>query len=300
MASLEPQYPSKILIAIDGSEHSFAAVSLLCGLPLPPSCSVTALAVLIPREASRHAHLEAALQHTSLMFQEKGIAVTTELLTGNPAETLAAYAEQYGPDLIALGAKGLRATLGILLGGVAQQIVEYSHQPVLVMRAPYAGFNRALVVIDGSVHSKKAIDYMIRFAMPGEIELKVLHVLPPIPAPELISRSWPMGAEVVPPMPSPELSEVAKRQTEEEEREGRALIMETLEEFQLAGIQAGSVLLRGDAATEIIHYVKENKTDLVIVGSRGLSRMKGWLLGSVSRKLVHYADCSVLVVKDLQ
>ena len=36
---------------------------------------------------------------------------------------------------------------------------------------------------------------------------------------------------------------------------------------------------------------------MVVCGSRGLSAVSGWLLGSVSRKLVHYAGCSVLIVK---
>ncbi len=62
-------------------------------------------------------------------------------------------------------------------------------------------------------------------------------------------------------------------------------------------MEASSVLLRGDAATEIIEYVKTNQIDLIVSGSRGLSEVRGWLLGSVSRKLVHYAGCSVLVVK---
>ena len=43
----------------------------------------------------------------------------------------------------------------------------------------------------------------------------------------------------------------------------------------------------------------EKNIDLVVVGSRGLSQVGGWLLGSVSRKLVHYAGCSVLIVKGM-
>jgi nucleotide-binding universal stress UspA family protein len=67
--------------------------------------------------------------------------------------------------------------------------------------------------------------------------------------------------------------------------------------LESGGIQAKGVLLRGDAATEIIEYVNANQVDLIIAGSRGLSQMKRLLLGSLSRKLVHYAGCSVLLVK---
>jgi nucleotide-binding universal stress UspA family protein len=43
--------------------------------------------------------------------------------------------------------------------------------------------------------------------------------------------------------------------------------------------------------------VKQNQIDLIVAGSRGLSRVRSWLLGSVSRKLVHYSGCSVLIVR---
>ena len=65
------------------------------------------------------------------------------------------------------------------------------------------------------------------------------------------------------------------------------------------GIKAKNALLQGDAATEIIQYASNKEIDLIIAGSRGLSPMQSWLIGSVSRKLVHYAGCSVLLVKSL-
>ena len=58
-----------------------------------------------------------------------------------------------------------------------------------------------------------------------------------------------------------------------------------------------TVLKGGDAGTEIIEYVKKNKIDLIVAASRGLSRVRSWLLGSVSWKLVHYSGCSVLTVR---
>jgi nucleotide-binding universal stress UspA family protein len=70
-----------------------------------------------------------------------------------------------------------------------------------------------------------------------------------------------------------------------------------VEALKSSGVQATSILKRGDAATEIIEYVKANHVDLIAAGSRGLSQVRGWLLGSVSRKLLHYAGCSVLIVK---
>jgi nucleotide-binding universal stress UspA family protein len=65
------------------------------------------------------------------------------------------------------------------------------------------------------------------------------------------------------------------------------------------GKPAEAILRRGDAATEILSVVKSRKMDLVITGSRGLNPIMGWMMGSLSRKLVHYSKCSVLVVRNV-
>lgn len=286
-----------LILAVDGSEHAAAAAKLVRDLPLPIESSVTVLAVLVPRDASNHAGLEQALADTREILKGIKPSVKTELLTGYPAEQISEYAAQHIPDLIVLGAKGRRATLGILLGGVVQQIVEYADDPVLVVRAPYEGIQRILLVTDGSVHGQRATSYLGQFPIPELAEVHVLHVLPPIPSPVLIARSWPAGSETMAPVPTYETEEMLVKQAEEEERQGKKLLAETVTELGNFGIESKGVLLRGDAATEIIQYANENQVGLIVAGSRGLSQMRRLLLGSLSRKLVHYAGCSVLIVK---
>lgn len=286
-----------VILAVDGSEHSAAAARLLRDLPLSRGSAINILAVLIPRNASDHANLEQALVDSKEILGEVKATVKTELLTGYPAEQISEYAAENVPDLIVLGAKGRRATLGILLGGVVQQIVEYAEDPVLVVRAPYEGLERILIVTDGSVHSQRAMDYLGKFPIPDLTEVHALHVLPPMPSPALIARSWPAGSESMAPVPSYETEEMLAKQAEEEERIGAALLAESVETLGNYGIGAKSVLLRGDAATEIIEYANQNQIGLIVAGSRGLSQMRRLLLGSLSRKLVHYAGCSVLIVK---
>lgn len=100
-----------VLPAVDGSDHALAATQLLCDLTVPTNTSLHVVSVLIPRHASDHALLEAALERTQGILQDKGLEVTTDLLTGYPAETLIEVSEKRKPDLIVLGAKGLRGTL---------------------------------------------------------------------------------------------------------------------------------------------------------------------------------------------
>jgi nucleotide-binding universal stress UspA family protein len=89
---------------------------------------------------------------------------------------------------------------------------------------------------------------------------------------------------------------------EEEQAAGKELLQKTASRLEQilpagSGINIHTLLIRGDAATEIIHEVKASQIDLIIAGSLGTSKGKGWKLGSVSRKLLHYAGCSILIVR---
>jgi nucleotide-binding universal stress UspA family protein len=52
-----------------------------------------------------------------------------------------------------------------------------------------------------------------------------------------------------------------------------------------------------DPATEILAFAREHGIDLIVVGSRGMGRLPGLLLGSVSQKLASVAPCSVLIAR---
>ena len=291
--------PLTIHLAVDGSDHSIAAAQFIRDLPLPQGSKVVALGVLSRRHTPSQYLLLGALDETQRILSDNKAHVSTGLLHGNPDEVLTDFANRHRPNLVVIGAKGLRATLGILLGGVAQQVVEYARRPVLVVRAPYTGLKNVLLAVDGSRHSQYAAQYLARFPIPEGTVVRVMNVLPRIPEPEkLITTSrYVHFYPDIPPLSSYETEQSIARQVEVEEHEGQALLAETIKMLGLSGIEATGSLKRGDAASEIIEYVQSKQVDLVVVGSRGLTAMKSWLLGSVSRKLVHYAGCSVLIVK---
>ena len=294
--------PINILFGFDGSEHSLAAIAFINDIfsTIANKPHINLITVITPRQATDHATIQDALDTASKYLDEKSFPVNAELILGYPAEKMLEYAENEKPDLIVVGAKGLRATLGILLGGVAQQVVEYACCPVLVVRAPYKGLRRCLLVTDGSEHSISATNYVSNFPLPKEINLEVMHVLPPIPiqpSQEYISQYLPVGSDIYIPPPYEPHEERAVTRQEADESEGKALLQDTIDILAAQDIKANGILRHGDAATEIINYVNENKIDLVIAGSRGLSQIRGLLLGTVSRKLVHYAGCSILVEK---
>ena len=282
-----------ILMADDGSQHARSAVELLGDVTLPPRSKVTVLRVFTPGQITSLPELEKSLEATRERLLQKGITAQTEVILGSPAEKVIEIAEKRKTDLIVLGAKGLRATLGILLGGVAQQVVEYACCPVLIGRAPYRGLHRILAVTDGSPNGQRAVRYLLKFPLPEYVDVRIMHVLPPAQQPILTEPYLEDWLAVG----TPTLTEMEPAEREKQERKGKALLDRTCEMLRRGGIIAIPTLARGDAATEILEYANANQVDLILAGSRGLSQFRSWWVGSVSRKLVHYSNCSVLVVK---
>ncbi len=283
-----------ILMADDGSQHAQAAIELLGELTLPPKTRVSVLRVFTPTQIDLLPMIERALETTRRKLLDKGIPAKAEVLLGHPAEKIIEVTRESKPDLILMGAKGLRATLGILLGGVAQQVVEYASCPVLIVRAPYNGLRRIMLVTDGSPTSQAAVRYLGRFPLPAEVDLRVMHVLPPecqAVSMEVLSSNWqPIYVPIV-------SEEDHAAQLQRARVAGQALLKRTCDLLQRHGLDPIPELRQGDAATEILDYAKEEQIDLIVAGSRGLSQFKGWWMGSVSRNLVHYSGCSVLIVK---
>jgi nucleotide-binding universal stress UspA family protein len=65
-----------------------------------------------------------------------------------------------------------------------------------------------------------------------------------------------------------------------------------------AGVEQVETFARqGDAADAIIDVAEEQRTDLIVVGHRGMTGAKRFLLGSVPNKVSHHAPCSVMIVR---
>jgi nucleotide-binding universal stress UspA family protein len=77
-----------------------------------------------------------------------------------------------------------------------------------------------------------------------------------------------------------------------------AMLEEVAAQARAAGVGDVETFARqGDAADAILDVAEEQHCDLVIVGNRGLTGAKRFLLGSVPTKVSHHAPCSVLIVR---
>ncbi len=77
-----------------------------------------------------------------------------------------------------------------------------------------------------------------------------------------------------------------------------ALLQEASASARSAGVTEVETFARqGDAADAILDVAEEQRAELIVVGNRGMTGAKRFLLGSVPNKVSHYAPCSVLIVR---
>lgn len=83
---------------------------------------------------------------------------------------------------------------------------------------------------------------------------------------------------------------------ESRQREGKATVKAAADALREQGLTVDEEILVGDPAQEIIQRTREVDAPLVVIGRRGLTGFRELVMGSVSNKVVHYAECPVLVI----
>jgi len=135
---------------------------------------------------------------------------------------------------------------------------------------------KLLVPVDGSKNSDEAVKYACSIAEKFSSEMTLLCVIPP----PII-----LGVEA---------GIIDYRPLEES---GRKVLENSKKITDSLGVKTSTRLETGQVADTIVNVAKEEKSDLIVVGSRGLSGAKRFLLGSVSNSVSHHAPCPVLIVR---
>ncbi|MGA3193064.1 MAG: universal stress protein [Candidatus Bathyarchaeia archaeon] len=154
-------------------------------------------------------------------------------------------------------------------------------------------FDKVLVALDGSEHSERALETAIQIAKKFRAKMTILHVysvtVPAVIAPEPTTLT-PAGVPVV------TSAEVAKM-VEAARMVGNRLLTGGEQKAKSANVRVETVLREGNTVQEIVALAKEGEFDLIVMGARGISRIRELLMGSVSEGVIKNAHCPVLVVK---
>jgi nucleotide-binding universal stress UspA family protein len=142
---------------------------------------------------------------------------------------------------------------------------------------------RITVALDGSPYADHALSFAIDIAKRYSATLTVLAVAPMVPL--YLSSTEPWAPTEMP---------------EGEIKFYRGLVDAGVARAQAEGISGASgICLEGHVVDEIVTYLESHPTDLLVLGSRGLSTAKRLLLGSISDAVTHHVECPVLVVRGL-
>jgi len=76
-----------------------------------------------------------------------------------------------------------------------------------------------------------------------------------------------------------------------------ATLREAGAEVEAAGVAVRTYSREGDAADAILDVAEERGADLIVVGNKGMTGAKRFLLGSVPNKVSHHAPCSVMIIR---
>jgi nucleotide-binding universal stress UspA family protein len=141
----------KILLPVDGSEAALAAVKHALHL-LSEGLQATFVLATVQEPTYLYEMVLApdsdvlekvtgavggrALESAESLLNAAGVSFEREIGSGEPAPTLIGMAERHACDAIILGARGLGALRGALLGSVSQAVLVNSKLPVTVVKIP--------------------------------------------------------------------------------------------------------------------------------------------------------------------
>lgn len=156
-------------------------------------------------------------------------------------------------------------------------------------------FQKILVALDGSEHSWKALESAIQIAKKFKGKLTLIHVYSTVAArPLAIPEPSTLTAPAIPPVAT---SAEISRMIEAARKIGTDILTEGEKRVKNEKIIVDSLLVEGKVSEEIVRVAKEGNYDLIVMGARGLSKLKEILLGSASHEVTRKAPCQVLIVK---
>jgi len=150
---------------------------------------------------------------------------------------------------------------------------------------------KILIAYDGSEHSKHALDQGVNLAKLTDSEITVLSVVPRVVRPFLSGEATgraPISA-------AQEMTEIRQDMKEYYSESLENVIDEISEKHP--ELEADKELLEGRPSSTIVEKAEKDEYDLIVIGSRGLGGITGWILGSTSSRVVDSCKIPVLVVK---
>jgi nucleotide-binding universal stress UspA family protein len=278
----------KILVAVDSSESSRNALHQAFKLANEEKCWITVTSVVPPYEgeielvgvkdirAALRKPCEDALAEVEALAKTERMLVKTVCEEGEIHERIVDLADAENCDVIVMGRRGKRRIERSLIGPVTARVIGYTQRDVLVVpSSTVIGWKKIVLATDGSRYSAFAAERAISFAKSYGGELKIVSVVD-VPA---------------------EFYAEAPQAVDDLVRKAKGFVAEVKKQADAEGVKAETFVGESEAFEAIINLAKEQKADMIVIGSHGRTGLRRLLMGSVAEKVIGYAPCPVLVVK---
>lgn len=204
----------------------------------------------------------------------------TRVLSGKPAQALAAWARESAAELIVVGAHGEHLLFDLFVGSTALKLLRLADRPVLLVKqTPPFEYERILVATDFSPAARAAADLVAQMFPSADLYLFHAYEAP-------FERQMAYAGS-------------DDEAVDHYRRLGEAEARQQMEEF-VATLAAPDRFVRklrhGYAPALINQYAAEMGTDLLVVGSHRQSELAATLLGSVAAHLVNETRGDLLLV----
>lgn len=293
----------KVLFCADGSDSSNYAIEKALHF-LKPDCEIHLLNVIdwgifpnfvtFPYETEEgfptHRNIaQQVLKKTEENIRSKGFQnIKDEVLFGHAGDMIMDYINSEKPNLIVMGSHGKKG-IAKWLGSISRRVVSKAPVPVFIakmQKTPPTEGKNILFAADGSKYSVNAAEIspdLLDFSGCSAEIINVRAGADSLPVEIAMDEEW--------------LKKIIQKQQEL----SIEILDKTFEILNNKGIHnAKKIAVEGDAAEEILNYIKDHKKDLIIMGSHGREGFSEMLIGSVSKRVLDFSDSPVLIVPTLK
>jgi nucleotide-binding universal stress UspA family protein len=284
---------ANILVPIDGSAESNAALPFARTVAHETGASITLLRVLRPAEvaSNREAATVAAntLKHTAAESGSAGVTFETVVREGDDvADEILEQSRAQGAELIIMRTHGRVGLERAILGSVTQRVLADSGVPVMLVRPDereIGQIQKLLVPIDGSPGGAVALGTAVALAQETGASITVLEVAVPMP-------TWAYAGD-----PFGAVAYYDPAWDEESLAAAKAYVGGIVARMQRAGLAVeGQARQERDVADTIVNVAEQVKADLIVMSTQALTGPARALLGSVADAVVRTAHSPVLLV----
>ena len=293
----------RILLATDGSSGAGQALQLMTSSLEPDGIASVEVLSVVPGGAGfapagssggdfatlERGHREAAERVVSAAAERlraAGFAAVETVRAGHPAETIVSHAAASEPDLIVLGTRGLSELRRWIVGSVSGKVARYAATSVLVARS--RGPIRSVVLgYDASPDADEALELVARLPLRPGAEVTVCSAYDVV---------RPFSSGLAPTMVA-QVNAAYNDSLGWAHEAAEVMAASARDRLLERGVRATHRTARGPAHVQLAIAARETSADLLVVGSRGLSGIQRFLLGSTSAALVTQPPTSVLVAR---